>query len=842
MKTRFFILVMLLGLSPVMAAETGGICGTIVDADNGEPVAGAVIKAGSIFTSSDVGGRFSLSVKAATDSVTFRCMGYETVTLPRSADFSQVSLRPVATQLRDVIVEAPDIYARGDTLVFNVDRFAKPEDNAIIDVIRRLPGISVDDDGTIKYQGKPINKFYLDGNDFLGGRYGLATDNLSHKDVASVEVMENHQPVKALEGIEFPEEAGINLKLKEDARSRWVGVVQGGTGCTPLLYDASVFAMRVARKVQNMLTLKVDNAGWNPATQITEHDFHDMFADGYASLWPGYIAADKVNTPLAEKRTRDNLSWLANAITAWKAGDMSMRLNLNYMGDRLDYKSGLTTDYPASSIPPFIEDNALGTRTHDISAQLNAEINRRGYYLKDRLTVNAVDDRSRSRISGSHDVGQYIGRRHLSATNDLKLIKRTDRKVFTLSSRNTIDRDIDRLDVDGSGPVTQKISVTELRSTTETQIGRITRFWRFYLEGGLDVDLRHFNSSLNGIGVYDNHGIYNSSLTDLYARPRIDFERNRLRLSLRVPLKWRHHKLGSRHDYLEVSPRLSIRRQLTAKSELSASLSYRLGAPQAMTALETPVLSDYRNIFIARDLGGYSRNAGIAAEYRYRNPLKALFANISASYNHMSSAIMNRQLFVGDYIITTFADKTNGSDLWQVSGGVSKGLGHSRFVVGCEVNASRSTASSMRNDTTVPYTMTSLTAKPYFKGSVFKWLSVNYEATYGISHFTVSQSVGTSRSLVERLAATFMPDDRLLLTAAAEHYLTRFPEGNVSNLILLDLSAAWQIRPKLRLSLKADNILDRRNYNYVTYGTLSRSEHHFNLRPRTLIATIQWRF
>lgn len=841
MKISFLILCLLLALPAVEAAEPGTISGSVTDAGGGEPIAGVVIKAAKAFTSSDADGRFTLIVNAPADSVSFRCMGYEPLTLPLSADFSVVRLRPKTTQLRDVIVEAPDIYARGDTLVFNVSRFAKPEDNAIIDVIKRLPGIKVDEDGTIKYQGKPINKFYLDGNDFLGGRYGLATNNLSYKDVASVEVMENHQPVKALEGIEFPEEAGINLKLKEDARSRWVGVAQGGTGFSPLLYDASVFAMRMARKVQNLLTLKANNAGWNPASQIIEHDFHDMF-DDLPTLWPEYIAAGKVNAPLAEKRTRDNRSWLADAITAWKAGDTSMRLKLDYMGDRLDYNSGLTTDYLDSSIQSFAEDNALRTRSHDLSAQFSAEINRRDYYLKDKLTVNAIDDRSRSGVSGSFDVRQHIGRRRLSAVNDLKLVKRNDRKIFTLTSRNSFNRDIDSLDAAGDRDVTQRFSSTGLRSTTETQIGRITRFWRYYLEGGLDIDARHFNTKLTGIPAYDNRGIYNSFLSDLYVRPRVDFERVGWRLSLRVPLKWRHHSLDGSHNYTDVAPRLSVRRQLTAKSELTAALSYRLGAPQPMMALEAPVLSDYRNIFIARDLGGYSHSSMVSAGYRYRNPLKAFFANVSASYSHTSSSVINSRLFVGDYVVTTYAGKVNGTDLWQLSGGVSKGLGRSRFVIGCEMNSSFTKASSMRDSETVPYSMTSLSAKPYFKGSVAKWLSMNYEAAYAYSRFRITGDPNTSHSLVERLSATIIPDDRLQLTAAAEHYLTRFPEGNTGNLILLDLSAAWQIRPKLRLSLTADNLLDRRRYDYVTYGTLSRSQHRFDLRRRTLLATLQWRF
>ncbi len=155
-------------------------------------------------------------------------MGYEDMELTLPLPESDIRLTPKETKLREVVVSAPDIYQRGDTLVFNVGKYATAADNAILDVIRRLPGIKVENYGQIMYNGRPINKFYIDGNDFAGDRYGLATNNISKDDVAAVEVMENHQPIKALEDIEFSEQAGINLKLKEDARSRWVGVATPG--------------------------------------------------------------------------------------------------------------------------------------------------------------------------------------------------------------------------------------------------------------------------------------------------------------------------------------------------------------------------------------------------------------------------------------------------------------------------------------------------------------------------------------------------------------------------------------------------------------------------------------
>lgn len=139
--------------------------------------------------------------------------------------------------------------------------------------------------------------------------------------------------------------------------------------------------MRIAPKVQNVLTLRGGNTGWNPDGQITEHDFNDMFSADYSeSLWPEYIAADIVNAPLNEKRTRDNLSWIANTITAWRRGDTSMRVKLNYAGDRLDYNSGLRTDYFSPSIPDFLQSNDLRTQNHELSAQFNAQVNKRGYF------------------------------------------------------------------------------------------------------------------------------------------------------------------------------------------------------------------------------------------------------------------------------------------------------------------------------------------------------------------------------------------------------------------------------------------------------------------------------
>lgn len=838
-----FIICVFFSLLSAKAADPGELGGMVVDADTNEPIVGCIVKSKGAFASTDKEGRFAITPKAGADSISFRFMGYESCSLPVTADISCVRLNPKATRLNDVIVEAPDIYAKGDTLVFNVAKYANAKDNAIIDVIKRLPGIKVEEDGTIKYQGKPINKFYIDGNDFIGGQYGLATNNISHKDVKSVEVMENHQPIKALEGIEFPEEAGINLKLNEDARSRWVGVAQAAAGVQPVLYDGSLYTMRIAPKNQNIITLKADNTGWNPANEIQEHDFDDMFSSDYTStLWPEYISADIVDAPLTEKRTRDNQSWLANAITAWKSGDTSMRLKFNYAGDRLDYNSGITTDYFSSQIPQFIQNNSQRTQTHDLSAQFFSQTNKRGYYLKEKFTVAGVCDKSNSEITGSFDLTQRVSRKSLSVKNDLKLVKRNEKKMFTLISRNTFEHRPDRLIAAGVENAEQSLGTTDFRSTTETKFGKMTRFWKFYASGGLDLDYHRMNSTLNGLGEFDNTGIHEAFLSNLYATPQVDYERNGWRASFNIPLKWLHYSIAGRHDYINASPRLYVKRQLTAKSDISASAAYSLGSPQPYMNITVPVLSDYRNLFIAENPDKYSQNVTATLSYRYRNPLKSLFFNISASYNHSRSSIMSNQLFIGDFIVSTYADHLNNSDSWHANGGFSKGLGHSKMVVGCDMDASVSSASSMRDNKVVPYRQMSAGVKPYFKGSILQWLSANYEAAYGFSKLSFDGIADNSHNFRQNIFATVIPNDYVQFTVGAEQFLTRFQDGNKAGIILLDASAVWTPYRKLRLSFTANNLLNKRDYSYVTYGTLSSSGHYFRLRPVTVIMSVQYSF
>lgn len=170
------------------------------------------------YTISDVEGNYSVMYDGEASTLDVVITGFNIKGQQRtiSAKSQRVDFEVECSDLeiKEVVVRAASVERHSDTLTYNVSSFITLSDHSIGDVLRRMPGISVGDEGNIMYNGKPISKLYIEGMDMLGGKYGIATNNIQAKDIARVELYENHEPVKALRGVTMPTTAALNIRLK----------------------------------------------------------------------------------------------------------------------------------------------------------------------------------------------------------------------------------------------------------------------------------------------------------------------------------------------------------------------------------------------------------------------------------------------------------------------------------------------------------------------------------------------------------------------------------------------------------------------------------------------------
>ena len=851
---------MFLGLT-VSYGQTGEISGKVLDKEDNSPISGVIVQvkdtAGNTYQYSITNDRGEYNIKyniSVAELLRFQCMGYkpQEIHIAEAQTTQTIYLVSQPTQLRDVIVKAPDIEQRSDTLTYYMSKYATAEDKKIADVLKRLPGIKVEDNGQIKYNGEPINKFYIDGSDFMDGRYGIATENINPADVASVEVLENHQPMQVLKGLEFSQQAGLNIKLKEEARHRWIAILNGGVGLSPLLYDASAFAMRIAGKWQNMETVRVNNTGWNPATQSTQHIYNDIFGNGYVDeLWSDYINVGISSSPIDESRTRDNFSILANTSNSWHIGEgKDVKYNLTYEGDRLDYLTGYETNYFNDEIPSFIERNQMRTQAQRIGSQWALQVNRPTFFLKDNIYIDADWNKSVSDVGGTLSLSQKSETPTFSATNDLQLVKRIDDNLLTVSSRNRYSYKPHSLFVAGTENAVQDITSGDFRSVTEARYGWIFGRWRVYACGRVDFNYHDMASTLSGLEFpYAMQNDVNFSLLNTYLAPEASYESYKWKVRLSVPTSYNLHHIRDKkaadnttNNYVAVTPSFYVRHQINAKMEITAQLRYSLTPPKASTYISGLMMTDFRNLCMDTPITEYSDTRSVTMTFKYRNPITSLFFNLTGEYEWSSNPYMINQLFMDNYILSTISPTRNDDHSLILNGSISKGLMSGRMTIGLDAGYIQMWNNAMRQNSISPYMLQVLNIQPYLKGHFTNWFSADYRLSYSKNTMDIEDATGSNYdALKQYLTLTFVPAKKWQVAIGGEHYYTKFSSGSSANLILLDASVRWNVSKKVDISLTAANLLNQREYRYASYGLLSETEYMYRLRGRSIMASIQVR-
>ena len=130
----------------------------------------------------------------------------------------------------EIIKEMP-VRISGDTIIYNSDSFTNGTEKKLEDVLKKLPGVSVNKDGEIEVEGKKVQKVMVEGKDFFDGDTKIATKNIPADALDKIQVLRNYNEVSNLKGLENNEDnVALNIKLKEGKKNFWFGDMLAGAG------------------------------------------------------------------------------------------------------------------------------------------------------------------------------------------------------------------------------------------------------------------------------------------------------------------------------------------------------------------------------------------------------------------------------------------------------------------------------------------------------------------------------------------------------------------------------------------------------------------------------------
>ena len=145
--------------------------------------------------------------------------------------FKIITLKAASDALNEVTVvyELP-IKISGDTISYKVDAFTSGKEKKLKDIIKKLPGFQIDDEGNIKVQGKKVDKIMVDGKEFFSGDTKLATKNIPANVVDKINVLKNFNSVAPLKRLNNQDKYVIDIRLKEGKKNILFGSVEAGLG------------------------------------------------------------------------------------------------------------------------------------------------------------------------------------------------------------------------------------------------------------------------------------------------------------------------------------------------------------------------------------------------------------------------------------------------------------------------------------------------------------------------------------------------------------------------------------------------------------------------------------
>jgi hypothetical protein len=222
--TKFKILLLFVLLSAMsfkaIAQEQSrfSINGYITDVDLKEPMEHVSVQLFWAADSSFVGGTvtnergiFSVDVPSrGTFRLKISFVGYQTiereVTLRReqNLDLGNIRMSQDAILLNEAVISAnaAQVVVKKDTLVYNAEAYRTPEGSAVEELIKRMPGADIDEDGNITMNGKKIEKILLDGKEFMLGDIETALKNLPVSIIENVKFYDQQSDQSRITGID----------------------------------------------------------------------------------------------------------------------------------------------------------------------------------------------------------------------------------------------------------------------------------------------------------------------------------------------------------------------------------------------------------------------------------------------------------------------------------------------------------------------------------------------------------------------------------------------------------------------------------------------------------------
>jgi hypothetical protein len=827
------------------------------------------------FAVSKQDGSFSLSVDSSLDSLWLIAKSLTIqkveIKVSNATQFLEIKVEESELELSEFMLEGvkSPITQKKDTLSYEVDGFISQSDKFLIDVLRRLPGIEVNANGTINYKGEAIQKFYIEGLDLLEGRYNLATQNMPVDAVQSVEILENHQPIKMLDGVNFSSKSSLNIRLKK--KNVLIGRGYLGAGF-PGIWDAKVAPMIFNNEFQSIVSLGSNNAGITLSDEIL-----DLGANAYQS---NSVPINQWFRPSGNRMgsTQDNRfifnkSVLASVNTIKKKSeDYQIKTAIDYSREDVNNSFLIQKAF-------FLEDGRLDIRESglldeikdQLSLKVNLTKNSDTDYLYNQFSATYSNSRDRSDIVfQNQELVQEINSPDIFISNTFRKLIKLGSKILDLNSEayfltqtpSLLSRP-PFLGFNQDSLLQGALSIQRIRFNTYHFDNSLlyNNLRVFNMKGVASLGFLVKNSALKSSTFFGDSPVgfpfqNNLMLSEITGTSSFSIEKNtqKIKTKFSLPLKYMNLQLSDvfENSTLGDVSRLFFEPEVFFGFDILPNLNFRniisrkVAVGDLYDVYPGQLFVNYQTIQVKDAPVPIVKSNRLSLRQSFKDPLISLFINSTFSLSYVNrNTLMISEVQENGLVLLSAIGRENIEKSFFWNGDASKYFSQVRTTL-----AIGSTYNKIQREIAV---------NDVFKNLNFSRLNGFVKAVYrkiGKVNFELKQDFSSIRSKTENsfnneslistssFAFILLPSQNHTAKLIFEYLNINSNAGASSSTVsFLDFNYNYKVPNKrIELSLNGSNLLGQKEWATLTNSSFIFVEEFRTLRPRQLTLRLEYSF
>ncbi|MBO0948789.1 carboxypeptidase-like regulatory domain-containing protein [Fibrella forsythiae] len=839
-----------------------------------QPLDGPTITAYAI---TDYDGRFSIRYTSNQDSILIKATGLAWKPVEkRILNNSQnivISLDSQPILLKDVNVKPPPILKIGDTLAYSVQEFKSQSDRVIADIIRKLPGVEIEVDGRILYQGKPINKYYIEGLDLLESKYRLANDNLPINAVSQVQIIENHQPIRMLDSLVFSDRAALNIKLKSNIVV--TGTAHLGAGISPFLWDTNVTPMVFTRNNQFIASWQANNTGINVSRQLKTISpgtvFNPLQNDDEKKDW---VTLQPIATPPFY-----DTRWLINNVHIGTvnylkklANELELRINLSYINDYQQQRGNTsTTFYTQSDTINLNEKKYNQFYFNSIEASLTLQKNNSNKYIKNKFSLKGNWDSQQGLILMNQTlVTQNLSDPFYWLKNEFGTIYKIKRSLINVQSNSSLSRVPQSLlvnpgqftDLINQGESYDLINQSVLANSfvSDNSASLMKNLSNFTISSviGFNIESLKVNSSLSSLINGETSFLdkrFSNQLNwfklNTYVKLKTQYSKGAWRLEIDSPLNYYKFSISDtvagksqQLNRLVLEPKFNLNFDINSLLAVNSTISYRNRFGEIEDIYYGYLLRTYRTIQ-RRDVPLQDNKLiSSAIGLNYRDPAKATFGSLF--YSH--SVTTNNLLYSSNVTATGALEysaiaQANQSFSNLIIGQISKYFPYIKTSIRLKTNWTKLVQEQLVNSQLITISNQSINPECDFFTTINTLVEFQYN--YRLSIYSTYFDKATPRNTSQQkhfFKINFHPSKFSTLIIENDFYVNDLTTGPTKNLFTTLLFRQTLSKKKIDFETVWSNIWNTKSIITGTLTSFSYIESSYELRPMQITQKVRFSF